>query len=283
MAEHLLKNFVFFGSSYFSTIVLNELEKKGFTPSLVVTTPSKPSGRKMALHDPVVKTWAEKRNVPVIQPAKLDEPVINEIKSKKPNVSVVASYGKIMPTAILEVPKFGSFNIHPSLLPKYRGPSPLQSQIMAGEAKVGVTVIKMDDKVDHGPILANEEIDYGLDLSFHELGEKLFKIGTDLLASKLQNEGVPMTLGTQEDTNATFTHKFEKADGELDLSKPKTAWLKYLALGHSPGVYFTYKSKKDIKIKVIKAEYRDGRFMPIRVIPEAKKEMPFADFLRGQQ
>ncbi|MBI2474383.1 MAG: hypothetical protein HYV68_01660, partial [Candidatus Taylorbacteria bacterium] len=180
--------------------------------------------------------------------------------------------------------QIGAFNIHPSLLPKYRGPSPLQSQILADEKERGVSVIKMDERVDHGPILASSSFD-DTDRSFIELGIELFKAGTKLLINELPRlMNGEAKLRIQNDTHATFTKKFEKTDGALDPEGGREAWLKYLALSHSPGAYFTFREKSGgVRLKITAAKFEAGRFVPLRVIPEAKREMSYQDFLRGHK
>ncbi|MDQ2933359.1 MAG: methionyl-tRNA formyltransferase, partial [bacterium] len=131
--------FAFFGSSRFSILVLNDFERAGYIPVCVVTTPDKPQGRKLVITPNVVKTWAVERNIAVYDPAKLDEEFIEKLKKEVCDVFIVASYGKIIPALIIDLPRRKTLNIHPSLLPKYRGASPLQSAILDDAKATGVT------------------------------------------------------------------------------------------------------------------------------------------------
>ena len=141
----------FFGNSKFSVFCLEEMKNLGQTPDIVITTPDRPSGRKMQLTKSETKIWAEENNISFIEQEKLKDESFLE-KLKEYDLFIVASYGKIVPKVILDMPKYGVLNIHPSLLPKYRGPSPLQEQILNDEKNIGVTVMKMDEQIDHGPI-----------------------------------------------------------------------------------------------------------------------------------
>ena len=186
----------------------------------------------------------------------------------------------------MDLPKLGSFNIHPSLLPLYRGPTPIQSQILADEEDIGVSVIKMDEKVDHGPIVKAEQLILTerneSNFSFVQLGTKLFEIGTNILIESIERLGAgEFTPKKQNDNLATFTQKF-KAPQEIYLERSKSAWLAYLALGRSPGVYFMHNNgQKSIRLKIISASFTGDKFAPLKVVPEGRKEMTYADFMRG--
>src|SRR3989344_4485228 len=146
--------FVFFGTSELSVTVLDILMKNSYTPDLVITVPDKPQGRKMIMTHPPVKVFAQSHDLKIAQP---DSLLTYNLQPTTYNLFVVASYGKIIPQSILDIPKFGTLNVHPSLLPKFRGPSPIQSFILSGEKKTGVTIMLMDEQVDHGQILSQKE------------------------------------------------------------------------------------------------------------------------------
>ncbi|MBI3019745.1 MAG: methionyl-tRNA formyltransferase [Parcubacteria group bacterium] len=156
-------SFVFFGTDEFSIIVLEELKKAGFVPALIVTATNKKMGRGMRLTPPPVKLWAQKNNIPFLQPEKLDDVSCYKLKTNDYGLFIVASYGKIIPKRILDIPTKGALNVHPSLLPLYRGPSPIESQILDGADEreaTGATIILMDEKMDHGPILASRVLEF---------------------------------------------------------------------------------------------------------------------------
>jgi len=147
---------IFIGTPEFGTIILEELINAGYKPVLVITAPDKPVGRKHILTPPLVKVAAKRYNINVIQPAQIRS-AKSEIRNLEPDLIITAAYSQILPNEILEIPKYGCLNIHPSLLPKYRGPSPIQTAILNGDTETGATIILMDDKIDQGPILENQK------------------------------------------------------------------------------------------------------------------------------
>lgn len=276
----------FFGNSEFSLLVLEQLKKEGVLPDLVVTTPDKPQGRKMILTATPTKKWAEENSVEYIEASKLKDVSFIE-KIKKYNLFVVASYGKIIPKEILDIPQYKTLNIHPSLLPKYRGPSPLQEQILNNENNVGVTIMLVDEQVDHGPIILQEKINVAdWPIGFTELREKFAIHGAVILAENLKNwingKIIPKP---QDDKLASFTKKVEKLDGKLDLNDNQYKnYLKYLAFNDWPKTYYEInKNDKKIRVIITKAMFKDDQFIIEKVIPEGKKEMSYQDFLRGNK
>jgi len=149
---------VFLGTPSFGGIILKKLLESGCKPVLVVTEPDKPVGRKQTLTPPPVKLIAQKYNIPIAQPEKIVNCKL-KIENLKPDLGIVAAFGQIIPNNILTIPKYGFLNVHPSLLPKYRGPSPIQNAILNGDKETGVSIILLDEKMDHGPILAQRELE----------------------------------------------------------------------------------------------------------------------------
>jgi len=148
---------IFFGTPIFGAIVLEALTKSEFKPIAIVTEPDKPVGRKQILTPPPVKETAIKYDIPVLQPESLSTYQLINLSAYQPDLIIVAAYGKILPKEILDISRLGSLNIHPSLLPKYRGASPIQTAILNGDKETGVTIILMDEKIDHGPIVAQRQ------------------------------------------------------------------------------------------------------------------------------
>ena len=176
-------NFAFWGTPDVAEGTLEILKEAGYIPSLIITAPDKPQGRKMILTPPPVKVWAEKNNVPFIQPEKL-----NDFRLENNfDLSIVVAYGKIIPENILNAPKLGSINIHYSLLPKYRGAAPVEAAILNGDTETGVSIQKMFPKLDAGHILAQEKVKILPDETAPELRLRLIKIGGNLLVKLLQN------------------------------------------------------------------------------------------------
>ncbi|TSC55817.1 MAG: methionyl-tRNA formyltransferase, partial [Parcubacteria group bacterium Greene0416_79] len=154
-------SFAFFGTDDFSVAILEQLKRAGLLPALIVTAPDRPKGRGLALTSPPVKLWARANHVECVQPIALDSSVRDTLKTKSFELFVVASYGLIIPKDILDIPAHGALNLHPSLLPKYRGASPIENQILADDRDAGVTIMLMDEKMDHGPTLASWKLDAG--------------------------------------------------------------------------------------------------------------------------
>jgi methionyl-tRNA formyltransferase len=284
MPEKQPISFVYFGTPYFASRALDELYAAGLVPELIVTSPDKPAGRGLMQTPPAVKTWAIEHSIPFIQPASLKE-VPPELLAKKFDVFIIAAYGKILRPSVLDLPTHGCVNLHPSLLPMYRGAAPIDTQILAGEEHVGVSVMLMDEHMDTGPVLAQKE----LSIPEWPIGKQAL---TELLAienGKLTAETVPayvrgeITPKAQNDALATYTKKIEKADGQLDLSAPaRQNYLKYLAYEGWPGTFFfAEKVGKPLRVKITHASFADNTFTIERVIPEGKREMMFTDFLKS--
>lgn len=275
----------YFGSSEFSITVLDELKSKGFLPDLIVTLPDKPQGRKMIMTPNIVKTWAINNQVECITPEKIRTPEFLE-QIKNFDLHLTASYGKIIPMNVIESAKYGSLNIHPSLLPKYRGPSPLQTMILNDDSRIGVSIMLLDAEVDHGDIVAQKEITPAhWPLSFTEISDVLGKAGADLFLNILPNWISGCTPAViQDHSQATFTQKFEKTDGELlPTDSDRQKFLKIKAFDVWPQAY-TFIEHGDKKIRLIVKDAKlnqDGKLNILRVIPEGKKEMNYQDFLRG--
>lgn len=275
----------FFGSSDFSVIVLDELKKLGIMPELVISTPDKPQGRKLILTPTPAKVLAENNSIECITPEKLkDQDFISKVSEY--NLFIVASYGKIIPKEIINIPEYKVLNIHPSLLPKYRGASPLQEQILNNEQNVGVSVMQIDEEMDHGPIITQKKVEVASwPVGFTDLQEILAKAGADLLAEILPDwiKG-KIKAKEQNHAEATFTKKIEKQDGLIDIKSADQFknYLKILAYEEWPRAFFEIE-KGDRKIKVIitKAVWKNNTLEIQKVIPEGKKEMDYKSFLLG--
>jgi len=230
-----------------------------------------------------VKEWALNKGIDVLTPEKLrDEALIAELKNTDWDFFLVASYGKILPRTMLDIPSHGCVNIHPSLLPKFRGPSPFLSAILADERQTGVSLMCMEEKMDAGPILAQARIE--IDESDwppqgHVLGQMLFSEGGSLLAEILERWlSGNLTPEIQDELAATYTRKFTDEDARLDLSgDPRANFLKIRAFDHGPRAYYM---QDGMRVIVTAASWVDGKLIIERVIPEGKKEIPFEEFSR---
>ena len=275
----------FFGTSIFSVIVLNELKASGFIPKLIVTVEDKPKGRNLILTPPDVKVWAQKEKVAFVQLKTLRKPesleAIKSSSAERFDFFVVASYGKIIPQEILDLPRRGVLNVHPSLLPKLRGPSPLQSAIIE-EEETGVSIMRLDALMDHGPILAQEKINIEWPPYTDELEKVSGKIGGRMLADLLPGWILGKIKEVEQDhSKATVCQKIQKTDGEMNLEdRAELNLRKIRAFNVWPGAYFFDESKKRIVVK--RAHVEDGKLVLDRIIPEGKKEMDYSDFMRGK-
>ena len=208
-----------------------------------------------------------------------------KIKGLKPDLIIVASYGKIIPKEILEIPKYGALNVHPSLLPKYRGPSPIQTAILNGDKETGITIILMDEKIDHGEIISNFEFRILKKFTYQELSRKLAQLGVKLLVETIpkwiKEEIKPKP---QDHSKATYTKILKREDGKIDWSKPSPEIEKQIrAFNPWPGTFtFIRHKNKTLRIKVLEADIsKDNKLIIKKLQPEGKKAMSFEEFKRG--
>ena len=194
---------------------------------------------------------------------------------------VVVSYGKILPDWLLAIPQHKTINLHPSLLPKFRGPSPIESQILSDESEMGITVMELDAQMDHGPMIVQEKISLPDIADYEKIPELLLEAGTRALLEVVRRIGDESLVRTPQDHNkATFCTKLDKKLGEISLEgDARKNWLTFVALKHSVRTFF-YDTLREQPIRVIitEASYTDGVFTPVRVIPEGKKEVSFSDY-----
>jgi methionyl-tRNA formyltransferase len=293
----------YFGSPDFSARFLEKLLtdeeiKKSVEVKLVVTQPDKPVGRKQILTPTPVKQIALKINnsLEIACPAKLAEQSGKNCKLKisQLDLALVYAYNQIIPKEYLELPKYGLWCIHPSLLPKYRGPSPIATALINGDEETGVTIFKMDEKIDHGPIITQERISIAptdlrpdLEKKLTDLAFKMFKklISTDL--NKLQ-------LISQDDQKATYTKKLKKEDGFIEISNlktqiandPKRLFNLFRGLYPWPGIWTLLRQgfggqASEKRLKITDLSLINGKLIIKKVQLEGKKEVDFATFNRA--
>jgi len=285
----------YFGTPEFALAPLEVLSKdERFTIDLVVTQSAKPVGRDQTIQNSPVENWAREHHVPCVTPEKFkDNLEFRQILSNlNADFLVVAAYGKIIPFDILSSAKFGAINIHPSLLPKYRGASPLQSAIVTGETQTGVTIMVMDSEMDHGPLLwqAVDKIDPSD--TTESLGHKLFALAAQALPEILSDLALGKIKPTpQNDALATTTKLLDRQDGRVDHTMPSAVITnKWRAYQPWPGIWFEAKQGK-VKIldgakvencsvsgevhlnKTVHFRCTDGCFEMKMVQPESKKPM----------
>jgi len=261
-------NFAFFGGEPLAVPTLETLYKNGLTPSLIICNPDKPAGRNLEMTPPPTKLWAIEHNIQFIQPERPSKDGINESF----DVFVVVAYGKIIPKEVLDQATYGTINIHPSLLPKYRGPSPMISAILNGDTETGVTIIKIDEEMDHGPILAQEKVDLVGNEYIGDLEKTLAELGGKLLVKVMQK--LPDITETEQDhSKATFVKKFKKEDSEIKLDgDPIQNWRKFRAFHNNLRTFFFKDGKRYI---ITDAALENGTFVIKKVIPEGRKEIDY--------
>lgn len=275
--ERAQSRFVYFGTPSVASETLALLIERGFVPSLIVTSPDAPKGRGLALTPSPVKVLALEYNIPLITPERLTDDVIDSIRAYECDYAVCVAYGKIFPEALIAAFPLGVLNVHYSLLPKYRGATPLEAALLAGDTETGVTIQKMVKELDAGDILAQERTVIAPSETARELRPRLIELGATLLADTLpaylEGSIVPIS---QESMLSSHARKLKKEDGLLSLDDlAETNWNKYRAYADTIGTYFIENGKR---MKITKASLTRGVFVIERVIPEGKSE---TDYRRG--
>jgi len=296
----------FFGTADFAVPILAALAKSSWRPSLVITTPDEPAGRGKRLAASPVKEAARRIGLPIVAPERL-KPIPPELRAPR-DLFIVAAYGKILSADLLAVPRRGALNIHPSLLPRWRGAAPIQATIAAGDAEAGITIIAMDAQMDHGPIVRRESIDIpNARVTAPELSQLLAERAAAMLL-----ETIPAWLGgaiapiEQDHAAATFTKPLRREDGRIDWSRPAAAIERMIrAYQPWPGAFtFWQRGAERVRLSIESASAvsasdahvpgavipfsdgvgvatGDGILVPIQIRPAGSRSMPMRDFLNG--
>lgn len=273
--------FAYFGTPYVARDTLAQLVDAGYTPTVVVTSPDAQHGRGMELRPCETKVWALDHDLPVHTPSKIDGEFLKELSSYDCDLAIVVAYGKLLPQTAIDLFPRGILNIHYSLLPLYRGASPVESALRNGDTVTGVTIQQMALEMDAGDILAQEEVAIAPTDTTLTLRPKLIEAGADLLIRMLPAvEAGTLTPVAQDAARATRAPKIRKEEGLLSLSNDAvTNWNTYRAFRESPGTYFyANKDDKRIRVKIVDAEFASGvlpAFRPTRIVPEGKPEQSF--------
>jgi methionyl-tRNA formyltransferase len=240
---------VFFGSPASAVPSLKRIVEEGHSVELVITQPDRPSGRGKGLTPPDVKKKALEMNLPVYQPGRIkkDAEALDRLRIIQPDLNVVVAYGQIMPASIIYLPRFNSINVHFSLLPKYRGASPVQWTLLNGEKSTGITIFELNEKMDEGDILAQQRMDIFPDDNSAKLESRLSQTGAELLVRTIARiTEIPRQ--KQDHSLATYAPKIQKEDGRIDWEKDAFHLeCKIRALTPWPSV-FTFLNHKRVKI-----------------------------------
>lgn len=294
---------IFAGSTRLGIPSLEKLIKKHDLLA-VITQPNRPAGRKRELSPTPTKIWAGQNNIPVLQPQKISD-IKDQLTNLAPDLMLVASYGQIIPAEILNIPNYQSVNIHPSLLPKYRGPSPFATALLNGDTSTGTTIMLMDAKMDHGPIIAQKNVIIDPQDNFVTLLKKLSLESAELLMDTLPAWfDAKITPVSQDDSKATYTKLFTIADGKINWTDDaKKITNKIRALNPEPGTW-TALNDSNQSVKILDAEavadtaidlpgkiLRKDNKMQIKcgigslwvktIQPAGKKPMTGIDFING--
>ena len=299
---------VFMGTPDFALPALDALAAAGCDIVAVYTQPDRRAGRGKRTTPSPVKQAALERGLPVYQPASLrrDPDPRQQLAALQPHLIVVAAYGLFLPPETLALPPLGALNIHPSLLPLYRGPSPVASAIMAGDNTTGVTIILLDDGMDSGPILAQRETPIGADETAAALTTRLFDMGATLLADTLPAwRARRITPAPQDESRATITRLLSREDGAIDWHMPAAQIARQVRAYHTWPSAFTHWNGKMLKITEARSVNApgiapdiapgsaialpqgvaiatgEGALMPLRLQLEGRRAVSAAEFTRG--
>jgi methionyl-tRNA formyltransferase len=301
---------VFMGTPAFAVPTLEALHNKGHEILAVFAQPDRPAGRGRSIAFSPVKQKAVEQNLPVYQPATLKTlQTFQTVSNLKPDVLVVVAYGLLLPQNILDLPKHGAVNLHPSLLPKYRGAAPINHALLHGDKVTGITSILMNSRMDAGDIILQDDVPVNEDENAGQLEQRLSKLGADLIVRSLEAmKGGRSGFRKQDESQVTFAPKLSPKDGHIDW-KRKSLEIQNQVRGLTPrpGAYTMFKGKRlEILETSANTEYRstnieshpgqvvevdknkgpairtgDGFLALLKVKPQGKKEMSGQEFLRG--
>ena len=300
---------LFMGTSEFAVPALRELITHEFEIIGVVTQPDRPSGRGKRLNPPPVKIVATEHNLPVYQPEKVRKPdFMSVLEHLAPDVTIVAAFGQLLPQTVLDIPPCGTINLHPSLLPKYRGAAPIQWALINGETETGVTLMLLDAGEDTGDIISTAAIPIRDEDTAFTLTDQLAQLGASQLIRLLTDMpvGAPPPATPQNDAAATHAPRLTKEIGHIDWNQPATT-IHNLVRGTAiwPGAYTFFRD--DHRLKIISCQplqqtlaapsgtleivekrkllvaTADGTLQLLKIQPATKKVMEAADFINGYQ
>lgn len=277
---------IFMGTPDFALPILEALVK---LPSIelvaVYTEPDKPRGRGLKISVSPVKGWAVSHQIPVEQPPgfRKDPAHLVQLKGYRPELIVVAAYGKMLPKELIAIPRYGAINVHPSLLPKYRGASPIQSALLNNDPRTGVTLMVIDQGMDTGPIVSHGPCAIDPEDTYASLAEKLSRLGGELMQRDLPRYlAGELTPRPQRTTGVSVTRLIEKTDGEIDWTQSaKVIVGKIRALTPWPGAY-TFLTD-GTRLIITQAHLEGGRLRIDRVKVAGRAESPWAAFVLGYQ
>lgn len=273
-------NIAFFGTPELCIPILEKLSQQGYTPNLIITNPDRPVGRKQILTPSPVKVWGQNHHIPVQTPEKLNQDFYDTLNQSSWDIFIVVAYGKIIPERIIHIPKHGTLNIHYSLLPRWRGASPVEAALLHNDTETGVCIQNMVYELDAGDVLALERVTIQPHETTPSLRHRLNQIGAELLARTLPQWIHGSIIPKSQDVNLVTTcTKISKSDGEINTETmtDQEMWNRYRAYDGWPGIFYFDKENK--RIKITKASFANNTFIIEKVIPEGKKEIDYTIYL----
>jgi len=249
-------NVIFMGTPEFSLPALEELIKNNFNLLTIYTQPPKKSKRGQKLNVSPIEEFSRKKKLNLRSPVNLnDDEEFKVLKNLSPDLVVVVAYGQIIPKRFLKIPKFGFVNIHASLLPRWRGAAPIQRAIMNQDKKIGVSIMKIEEKLDCGPVLSSKEIELNKNSTFGEIEKKLSVAGADLLFETLKNlRNKKIELKKQDDSKATYAKKISKDETRINWNLEADEVIAHIhGLSPNPGAWFEHKGDRFKVFKAIKS------------------------------
>ena len=293
------KKIIFMGTPDIAAHHLNILIENKLNLVGVFTQPPRKKNRGMRVEESAVHQIAKKNNIEIYYPTTIDDKIIDQTKSLKPDLIIVVAYGIILPTSFINIPKYGCINIHFSLLPRWRGAAPIEHALLAGDNKTGISIINITSKLDAGDILMQESFLIDQNMYSDDLALNLTNLGKKAMIKTLPLIFENKIIGKKQDENkVTFANKFLNEDRKINFHKSTRDVYNHIrAHGPKPGSWFTYKGER---IKIIKAKKtkesgqsstilnkdfiigcKDGGIIPLLIQREGKKTVNLDDFLRG--
>lgn len=298
-------NIVFMGTAQFALPFLNKIIESGYNVTGVVTQPDRPRGRGNKMVPTPVKEFALSLNLPIFQPDRIKAPeAITTVSMWEPDLIIVVAYGQIIPIGLLELPPGGCVNVHPSLLPRYRGPAPMQRSIMAGDTVTGITTMFMDKGMDTGDIIMQTEVHLDDTMNYAQVQEVMADKGSSLLIETIKKiESGTVERTKQNDELATYAPMLSREDEQIEWSVPAQTIVNHIrALSPSPG---TFSTLNGVRFKIFTARVTEnesigqpgqvreisqegfiiqtgcGTVELLEVQKEGKKRMTCRNFLKG--
>jgi methionyl-tRNA formyltransferase len=266
---------VYLGTSPFAAAVLERLAAGPHRPQLVVTRPDRPKGRGRALQPPAVAVTARELGLDVIQPDRLHDPEsLERIAAAEPDVLVLCAYGVLVGEPLLS--RYELFNVHPSLLPRWRGAAPVERALLAGDVETGVSIIQLVDELDAGPIAAQRAFPIGPEDDAGTVYARSAELGAELVGD-LVAQSHKLELRAQEG-EPTYAEKITAADRELDLAQPVDALRRIRALSPHIGARAELHGRP---VTIWRARLEGGELVPLEVQPDGRRRMSYQEFLRG--